>query len=434
MVNIDPVILTSGLNPPQREAVLHDGGPLVVFAGAGSGKTRVITHRVAHLVAERGVAPWNVLAVTFTNKAAGEMRERIERMLGGEVARDLWVGTFHATCARLLRRYAAEVGVRRDFTIYDDADQRAMIKRVLRDLSLDGERFAPQIVAGRINRAKQEVVGPDAMEANDWFEERVREVYRVYEERMRAAGALDFADLLYRLVVAVEQNEALRVELARRFKHLLVDEFQDTNQVQYRLVRAIAAQHRQVTVVGDDDQSIYRWRGADRRNILEFKREFPDARVVKLEQNYRSTKRILRAANAVIRHNLHREPKELWTENEEGPKIRVIGCLDEREEAELVVGAVKALVAAGRSLDEIVVFYRIHAQSRVFEEALRAENVPYRVVGGVRFYDRAEIKDMLAYLRLVSNPSDDVSLLRVINTPARGIGKKTIDGLLDRAA
>ncbi len=434
MVNIDPVILTGSLNPPQREAVLHEGGPLVVFAGAGSGKTRVITHRVAHLVAERGVAPWNILAVTFTNKAAGEMRGRLERMLGGAVARDLWVGTFHATCARLLRRYAKEIGVRRDFTIYDDADQRAMLKRVLRDLSIDEKRFPPKVVQGVINRAKQEVLGPDAMVVGDHWDERVQAVYRTYEERMRAAGALDFADLLYRIVVAVEADAQLRGELARRFRHLLVDEFQDTNQVQYRLVRAIAAEHRQVTVVGDDDQSIYRWRGADRRNILGFKGEFPDARVVKLEQNYRSTQRILRAANAVIAHNLEREPKALWTDNEEGPKIRVLGCYDEREEAELVVTAVRELSASGRSLSEIVVFYRIHAQSRVFEEALRAANVPYRVVGGVRFYDRAEIKDMLAYLRLVSNRDDDVSLLRVINTPARGIGKKSVEGLLDRAA
>lgn len=434
VVNIDPVALTGSLNPPQREAVLYEGGPLVVFAGAGSGKTRVITHRVANLVAEHGVAPWNILAVTFTNKAAGEMRERLERMLGGAAARDLWVGTFHATCAKLLRRYAAEIGLKRDFTIYDDADQRAMIKRVLRDVSLDEKRFPPKLVAARINRSKQEVLGPDQVVVGDFWDEHVLNVYRVYEERMRAANALDFGDLLYRLVVALEADAGLRAELSRRFRHLLVDEFQDTNQVQYRLVRAIAAEHRQVTVVGDDDQSIYRWRGADRRNILDFTREFPDAHVVKLEQNYRSTQRILRAANTVIQHNLQREPKQLWTENEEGAPITVLRCLDEREEAELIVRAVQELRATGRSLSEIVLFYRIHAQSRIFEEALRAANVPYRIVGGVRFYDRAEVKDMLAYLRLIVNPEDDVSLLRVINVPARGIGKKSIEGLLDRAA
>lgn len=433
-MNIDPVALTGALNPPQREAVLYEGGPLVVFAGAGSGKTRVITHRMAHLVAVRGVAPWNVLAVTFTNKAAGEMRERLEKMLGADAARDLWVGTFHSTCARLLRRYAAEVGVERDFTIYDDADQRAMIKRVLRDLSLDEDRFPPKQIASRINRSKQEVTGPDEMIiANSWDED-VARVFRVYEERMRAANALDFGDLLYRIVCALEADAGLRTELSRRFRHLLVDEFQDTNQVQFRLVRAIAAEHRQITVVGDDDQSIYRWRGADRRNILDFTREFPDAHVVKLEQNYRSTQRILRAANSIIQNNIDREPKELWTENDEGPLITAMECYDEREEAELVTRAVQELRASGRSLSEMVLFYRIHAQSRVFEEALRAANIPYRVVGGMRFYDRAEIKDMLAYLRLIVNPEDDVSLLRVINVPARGIGKKSIEALLDRAA
>ncbi len=433
-MNIDPVELLAPLNAPQREAVLHEGGPLVVFAGAGSGKTRVITHRVAYIVSERGVAPWNVLAVTFTNKAAAEMRARLGAMLGGEAARSLWVGTFHATCARLLRRYAAEVGVRRDFTIYDDADQRAMLKRVLRDLALDEKRFPPKVLAGWINKAKQEVLLPDQLEIGNSWEEQALTVFRAYEARMRAAEALDFGDLIYRLVLAIESDAALRGELSRRFRHLLVDEFQDTNRVQYRLVRAIAAEHRQITVVGDDDQSIYRWRGADRRNILGFRGEFQDAHVVKLEQNYRSTQRILRAAHAIISRNFDREPKQLWTENEDGPQIRVVRCADEREEANLVVGAVRELRAAGRSLDEIAVFYRIHAQSRVFEEALRAANVPYRVVGGMRFYERAEIKDVLAYLRLVHNPSDDVSLLRVINVPARGIGKKTIEQLLDRAA
>jgi DNA helicase-2/ATP-dependent DNA helicase PcrA len=438
-VNTDPVEgrhveLVAHLNAPQREAVLHEGGPLVVFAGAGSGKTRVITHRVANLVAERGVAPWNILAVTFTNRAAGEMRERLGHMLGGDKVRDVWVGTFHAVCARLLRRYAAEVGVKRDFTIYDDSDQRAMVKRVLRDLSLDEKRFPPKIVAGRINHAKQEVVRPEDMTPGNYWEEHVVQVYKTYEERMRAASALDFDDLIYRLVLAVEADEQLRGELARRFKHLLVDEFQDTNRVQYRLVRAIAAQHRQVTVVGDDDQSIYRWRGADRRNILGFKTEFPDAHVVKLEQNYRSTKRILRAAHSIIRRNVDREPKQLWTDNEDGAKVALIRCLDEREEAELVVRAVSEMRAAGAELTDMAVFYRIHSQSRVLEEALRAARVNYRIFGGVRFYDRAEVKDLLAYLRLAQNPSDDVSLLRVLNVPPRGIGKKSIEQLLDRAA
>jgi DNA helicase-2/ATP-dependent DNA helicase PcrA len=427
------VLDLSTLNPPQQEAVLHEGGPLVVFAGAGSGKTRVITHRVAHLVSEQGAAAWNILAVTFTNRAAGEMKERLGHMLGGSVVRDLWVGTFHATCARILRKYAAEVGIKRDFTIYDDADQRAMVKRVLRDLGLVERMFSVKAVQGRINGAKQEVVSPDAMLAgNDW-EAQVVNVYRTYEERMRASGALDFDDLIYRLVVAIEGNDALRLELSKRFRHLLVDEFQDTNHAQYRLVRAIAAQHRNVTVVGDDDQSIYRWRGADRRNILGFRDEFPDARVVKLEQNYRSTKRILRAANAVIGHNADREPKRLWTDNEEGGKIIVVRAYDEREEADLIVRAVME-ARTSRQLTDMAVFYRRHSMSRVLEEALRGARIPYRIYGGTRFYDRAEVKDLLAYLRLISNPDDDVSLLRVINTPPRGIGKKSVEQLMDRAA
>jgi DNA helicase II / ATP-dependent DNA helicase PcrA len=430
---MDPVAVST-LNAPQREAVVHDGGPLVVFAGAGSGKTRVITYRVAHLLSERGVSPWNVLAVTFTNKAAGEMRARLERMIGGEAGRDVWVGTFHAVCARLLRRYCAEIGLRRDFTIYDDADQKAMVKRVLADLKLDDKRYPPKVVAGWINRQKQEVIAPDAMEVGDYWEEHVKKVYAAYEERMRAAGALDFGDLIYRMVVAIESDPKLRGELQKRFRHLLVDEFQDTNRAQYRLVRALAAEHRQITVVGDDDQSIYRWRGADRRNILGFKEEFPDARIIKLEQNYRSSQRILRAAHAIISKNLEREPKQLWTQNDEGAKVTVLGCMDEREEAELVVSAVRDLRASGRDLASIALFYRVHAQSRIFEEVLRKYDVPYKVVGGLRFYDRAEVKDLLAYLRLITNPEDDVSLLRVINVPPRGIGKKTIEGLLDRAS
>jgi len=421
------------LNPPQKEAVLHGGGPLLVFAGAGSGKTRVITHRVAHLVSEWGVAPWRILAVTFTNKAAQEMRERLGRLMpgGGE---DLWVGTFHATCARLLRRHAEEAGVRSDFTIYDDQDQKAMVTRLLRDMGIDERQYQPKRVASHINRAKREVVGPDDFEAYNPFTEIVAKVYRAYDEKMMQAGTLDFGDLLYRLVVALENNDALRAEIAGRFQHVLVDEFQDTNHVQYRLVRALCAQHQNLCVVGDDDQSIYGWRGADRRNILDFRKAFPNATVVKLEQNYRSTQRILRVANAIISRNFDREEKELWTDNDEGPQVLVVQCEDERDEARMIVRAVQELVAEGRSLDEVAIFYRTHAQSRVLEEALRASNVSYRIVGGMRFYDRAEVKDVLAYLKVIHNPDDDVSLLRIINTPTRGIGKTTIERLLDAAA
>ncbi len=421
------------LNPPQREAVLHHKGPLVVFAGAGSGKTRVITYRIAHMVGEHRVPAYRILSVTFTNKAAGEMRERLEHLLPGS-SRDLWVGTFHSVCVRLLRRYHEPMGIARDFVIYDDADQKAMVTRVLRDLKLDEKRFPPKQVAHAIGKAKQELITPDNFEANDPFTDRVRDVYASYEKRMRLASALDFDDLIGRVTLATEADASLRAELAKRFEYVLVDEFQDTNHAQSRLVNAIAGGHRNLCVVGDDDQSIYRWRGADRRNILDFRRVFPEARVVKLEQNYRSTKRILRVSNAVIARNLDREPKQLFTDNDEGSKVLVVRCEDERDEARLAVRAVRELLGDGYKLSDFVLFYRTHAQSRVFEEAFRGANIQYRVVGGVRFYDRAEVKDVLAYLRLIKNPDDDVSLLRVINKPIRGIGKTTIERLLDAAA
>lgn len=425
-----------GLNAPQRDAVLYGDGPLVVFAGAGSGKTRVITHRIAHLVDERRVAPWSILAVTFTNKAAGEMRERLGSLLSGAgiSPRQLWIGTFHATCARILRTYAEETGVKKDFTIYDDSDQRAMVKRVLNELNLDPKRFPLRQVQGTINRSKQEVIGPDEFETGDPYREIAQRVFARYEERMRAAGALDFGDLIYRMVVALEKNETFREELGARFQYVLVDEFQDTNHAQFRLVRALTAGHQNVCVVGDDDQSIYRWRGADRRNILDFQQVFPSAEIIKLEQNYRSTQRILRVAHAVIRRNVDREPKEMWTDNDEGEKVLVVRTMDERDEARMVVRGVGELLGKGDSLTEMAVFYRTHAQSRVLEEALRTENIPYKIVGGTRFYDRAEVKDLLAYLRVLHNPDDDVSLQRIINVPGRGIGKTSIGRLIDVAA
>jgi DNA helicase-2/ATP-dependent DNA helicase PcrA len=427
------VLDLSSLNAPQRQAVVHEDGPLVVFAGAGSGKTRVITFRVAQLIAEHGVPPWRILAVTFTNKAAGEMRERLTGLLG-ERASAVRVGTFHAMCARFLRRHAELIGISKDFSIYDDSDQLALVRRVLRDLSLDEKRYQPKAVAGRINRAKQEVQGPDEMDCSDAWSEVVQRVYVTYERMLTQANALDFGDLIYRTVVALETNPEFRETLIGQFSHVLVDEFQDTNAVQFRLVRILAEGHRNLCVVGDDDQSIYRWRGADRRNILDFRQSFPDATVIKLEQNYRSTQRILRAANAVIARNSDREPKSLWTENEEGDSVLVVRTMDERDEGRLVLRGVQELLSQGHSLNDIVVFYRIHAQSRVIEESLRSGNVPYRIVGGTRFYDRAEVKDLLAYLRVAMNPADDMSLLRIINTPARGIGKTSVSRLLDSAA
>lgn len=422
-----------GLNAPQKKAVLHGDGPLVVFAGAGSGKTRVITHRVAHLITERDVAPWRILAVTFTNKAAGEMRERLFQLIGGG-AKGLQVGTFHSTCARILRWNAERLGLRKDFTIYDDSDQKAALKRVLKDLNLDEKRFPVKTVAGTINRHKQEVLGPEEMDIEGAYDEIVQRVYRTYTERLQKASALDFGDLIYRLVVALEKDEEFRTELAGRFRYQLVDEFQDTNHAQLRLVKALASVHPNLCVVGDDDQSIYRWRGADRRNILDFKRMFPGTQVIKLEQNYRSTQRILRIAHAVIRRNLEREPKQMWTDNPEGEPVFVLRTADERTEALEVVNGVKEIVGAGGALSDVAVFYRTHAQSRVIEEALRGANISYRIVGGVRFYDRAEVKDLLGYLRVLTNPDDDVSLLRIINTPSRGIGKTTLNRLLDLAA
>jgi DNA helicase-2/ATP-dependent DNA helicase PcrA len=427
------VSFVDGLNEPQREAVLHDEGPLVVFAGAGSGKTRVITHRVARLIAERGVKPWRILAVTFTNKAAGEMRHRLEQLVPGS-ARDLWVGTFHATCARLLRRHGEIVGIPKNFTIYDDTDQRSAVTRAIRDLSLDDKQYNARMVAAVINNAKQAVKGPDQIDASDSWTRNVQEVFRLYEKRLAAAHALDFDDLIGKMVVGLEQSDEFRHEVANRFSYVLVDEFQDTNVAQLRMVLALCQSHRNVCVVGDDDQSIYSWRGADRRNILDFRKFYPDAHVVKLEQNYRSTKRILRAAYAVISKNVDREPKQLWTENDDGPAILVVRCEDERDEAKVMIAAVDELAREGRSHSDMAVFYRSHAQSRVLEEALRARNIAYRIVGGMRFYDRAEVKDALAYLRVLTNPEDDVSLLRIINVPPRGIGKTTIDRILESAA
>ena len=421
------------LNSRQREAVVHEGGPLVVFAGAGSCKTRVITFRIAHLIAMHDVAPWRILAVTFTNKAAGEMRERLLGLLGEQGAA-VQVGTFHATCARLLRRHGESLGLSKDFTIYDDQDQLALVKRVLRDLGLDEKRYQPKAMAGRINRAKQEVQGPADIETPDTWSEVVRRVYTTYEERLQQANALDFGDLIYRTVRALEADDSFRDAVIGRFSHVLVDEFQDTNHAQFRLVQLLSEGHRNLCVVGDDDQSIYRWRGADRRNILDFRASFADATLVKLEQNYRSTQRILRAANAVIARNTDREPKELWTDNQEGDAILVVRTMDERDEARLVLRGVRELLSQGHSLSDVAVFYRTHAQSRVIEESLRSANIGYRIVGGMRFYDRAEVKDLLAYLRVMINPADDMSLLRIINTPSRGIGKTTITRLLDSAA
>ncbi len=416
------------LNEPQASAVAHSEGPLLVFAGAGSGKTRVITYRIANLVAELRVAPWRILAVTFTNKAAGEMRERLNRLCGAELARALWVGTFHATCAKLLRAHGAAVGVQQNFVIYDSADQKAVVARALKDLGLDEKRYPPRAVLAHIHKHKQEGRGPDEAAAHSYVDDVALRLYRTYEERLRAANAVDFEDLILlvaRLLADTPEGDRIR----RRFDYVLVDEFQDTNATQYRFLRELVSGHKNLCVVGDDDQSIYRWRGADVRNIRYFRRDYPDATVVKLEQNYRSSARIVAAALGVISRSYEREPKELWTANPPGELVHVVSARDERDEAAFVVQSIRHARAEGTALREIAVFYRIHAQSRVLEEAMRAANLPYQIIGGARFYERAEIKDVLAYLRILLNPRSDVDLVRVINVPARGIGQTTVDRL-----
>ncbi|MEO8874164.1 MAG: UvrD-helicase domain-containing protein [Polyangiaceae bacterium] len=427
------------LNAPQAEAVAHIDGPLLVFAGAGSGKTRVITYRVANLVAERRVAPYRILAVTFTNKAAQEMRTRLQKIfveaLGEEVgeglAKDLWVGTFHATCAKLLRRYGQSIGLPRDFVIYDTQDQKAVVTRALRELDYDEKRYPPRAVLGRIHKEKQEGRGPDDMSADDYFDEALVKIFAKYEDHLKRAGAVDFEDLIGRTVKLMEDPKNPDAEtIRRRFDYVLVDEFQDTNRMQYRLIRSLAQDHHNLCVVGDDDQSIYRWRGADVRNIRGFKKDFPEARVVKLEQNYRSTARIVRAALGVIAPSRDREPKELWTDNEDGAAIEIVAARDEHDEAAFVTRFVTEGREQGTSLREMAVFYRIHAQSRVLEEALRIANVPYQIVGGTKFYERAEVKDALAYLRVLVNPRSDVDFLRIVNVPARGIGSTTIERMM----
>ncbi|MCA9582708.1 MAG: UvrD-helicase domain-containing protein, partial [Myxococcales bacterium] len=429
MVQRADVIDLEGLNPPQREAVLHRDSPLVVFAGAGSGKTRVITYRIAQLVQADGVAPYRILAVTFTNKAAGEMRARLSQLLSIG-PRGLWVGTFHATCARILREYSDRIGIRSDFTIYDDQDQQAMVKRILRDLKIDEKRYPPKLIAGVINRSKQDVVAPDEMVIRDPIDDVARRVYAVYEEKMAQGGTLDFGDLLYRVVRALEADEGFRKELSRRFSHVLVDEFQDTNHVQWRLVHNLCRDHRSLCVVGDDDQSIYAWRGADRRNILDFRRHFPDAHLIKLEQNYRSVQTILHAANTLIARNPKLHPKTLYSELGVGDPVSVTPCDDDAAEAESVVMRLQGLKFERRSkFADFAILYRGNYQARIVEKALREQRIPYRISGGQSFFEKAEIRDLIAYLRLLANEDDDPAFIRAITTPKRGVGSSTLAAL-----
>src|SRR5512138_378502 len=423
--------LLADLNDAQREAVLHGSGPQLVLAGAGSGKTRVIVHRIARLVRDEGIVPWRILAVTFTNKAAGEMRERLEALLGLD-ARELWVQTFHAFGARFLRREAARAGLSPSFPIYDDADQLRLVKGILAELGQDeGEALTARQALSRIDQWKGLALRPGDVVLGDYDVEGqlARTVYERYEAALARAGAVDFGDLLMRPVRLLEEDDRLRGRWASRFEHLLVDEFQDTNPVQYRLLRLLGGARSNVCVVGDDDQAIYRWRGADVENILGFDRDFPGARVVKLEQNYRSTRTILDAAHAVISRARRRREKRLWTDAAQGEPLALLVGEDEHAEAERIARGVAAERARGTPGDEIAVLYRTNAQSRPIEAALRASRIPYVIVRGTSFYERAEVKDAAAYLRLALEPRSDLDLDRIVNKPPRGIGDKTVERL-----
>jgi DNA helicase-2/ATP-dependent DNA helicase PcrA len=416
--------LLAGLNEPQRKAVRHGDGPLLVLAGAGSGKTRVLTHRIAYLLATGAARPGEILAITFTNKAASEMRERVEQLIGGAV-RAMWVTTFHSACARMLRADAEKLGYSKAFTIYDEGDSLRMLKRCMNELGVDPKRYPPRSIRAQVSGAKNKLVDAAAyaQAQGSVFEETVADVYQLYEKRMLAANALDFDDLLVRTVNLLELSEEARERWHRTFRHVLVDEYQDTNHAQYRLLRLLAEEHGNLMVVGDEDQSIYGFRHADIRNILDFERDFPEAETVKLEQNYRSTQTILLAANAIVERNRERRPKRLWTEIAGGEPLRLSELRDEHEEARWVAGEIERLGEEdGVERDDVAVFYRTNAMSRVLEDTLNRFDLPYQVIGGTKFYERAEVKDAVAYLSLLANPADQVSFARIVNSPRRGIG------------
>jgi DNA helicase II / ATP-dependent DNA helicase PcrA len=421
--------LLSSLNPEQQEAVLKTEGPLLILAGAGSGKTRVIAHRIAHIVSERFAEPDRVLAVTFTNKAAGEMRTRVETLLRADCQR-MWISTFHALCARLLRREAPHIGLSRDFVIYDSTDQLTLMKQALREIGQDDSTLQPRLALSRISHAKNRMEGPESFAANSWNpkDAQIGKLYEIYIRRLKDANALDFDDLLLQTVELFDKAPAVRERYADKFRFVMVDEYQDTNRPQYLLIQQLAGKHRNLCVVGDPDQSIYKWRGADLRNILDFEHDFPEALIVRLERNYRSTQVILDAASAVISQNRNRKEKRLYTDRAGGARILYYRAGDDIDEAEFIARTSRTALHEDPD-NTVAVLYRTNAQSRTVEDALRRAGIAYKIIGGVRFYERKEIKDALAYLRLVLNPHDDVSLRRVINVPARGIGKGVMDSL-----
>lgn len=423
-----PKVDIDSLNPAQREAVVTTEGPLLVLAGAGSGKTRVLTYRIAHMIADLGIRPWQILAITFTNKAAAEMRERLGALLPNST-RGMWVCTFHAMCVRMLREDADLLGYTGQFTIYDDDDSRRMVREIMQGLDIDQKNFPINMIRGKISAAKNAMVGPDEMleKASDPKERKAAQVYAELERRLRAANAMDFDDLLVRTLELLRTRPEVLDKYQERFRYISVDEYQDTNHVQYEIANLLAAKYQNLMVVGDDDQSIYSWRGADISNILDFEKDFKQAKVVKLEQNYRSTGHILNAANAVVRHNSQRKEKRLFTALGEGEKIQAYQAGDERDEGRWIAGEIDKQRSAGVSYDDMAVFYRTNAQSRILEDMFLRAGVPYKIVGGTRFFDRAEIRDVMAYLKMIVNPADEMSVKRVINTPRRGIGSTSIE-------
>jgi len=427
--------LLSALNDVQREAVQHTAGPLLILSGAGSGKTRVITHRVAYLLKHHGISPFRILAVTFTNKAATEMKERLEVLIEEGISQNLWLATFHATCARILRRDIERLDYTRAFTIYDTSEQATLVRDILRQLGLNDKQYSPRAILSHISRAKNDFIKPVAYAniADGYFEQIIAQVYPIYQDALRQNNALDFDDLLLFTVELLNKNADVLEYYQDKFEYILVDEYQDTNQCQYELVRLLAGERQNICVVGDDDQSIYAFRGADIKNILNFEKDYPSTRVLRLEQNYRSTQNILDAAWHVVRNNRARKSKKLWTRNDLGELVTCYEAIDENDEAGYVGKKIEEWHVEGVDYSDFAIFYRTNAQSRIFEEALRTANIPYQIVGGVGFYDRMEIKDMLAYLRVMCNRNDSLSLRRIINVPARGIGATTLQRIVDFA-
>lgn len=428
--------ILDGLNEAQQEAVQHNEGPLLILAGAGSGKTRVLTHRIAYLLEQGEVKPWQILAITFTNKAASEMKERLNNIIG-HVASDMWVSTFHSMCVRILRRHAEDIGFKKNFVIYDTADKETVIKQCLKELDIDPKSFSPKAISGTISKAKNELKTAQRFrkEADDYYLEVVSRVYNLYEEKLEQNNAFDFDDLLMKVVELFQFNDEILDFYQNKFHYILVDEYQDTNYAQYILVNMLAKKYRNLCVVGDPDQSIYRWRGADVNNILSFERDYPEAKVIKLEQNYRSTACILEAANAVIKNNLDRKEKNLWTDKGQGDKVTILRAEDEQDEAAKIVTEIIELKNANKyKYGQMAVLYRAHAQSRALEEELVRSGISYQIFGGVKFYDRKEIKDILAYLKVLVNNDDSVSLTRIINVPKRSIGATSWSRVVDFAA